>query len=174
MRWENFFGGYESLWDVEEENAEYDERRELIRAERASTTFLQVVVQRSIENDIIAHTTNGGRPMHIDRIGASWVDGRTCGMGARTIVPIASIERIEQASACDCVRQTAQHFAYVPFGAVLRELERASETVVVELMNGGCRGAILAVWKDAIDVGNTRFRVTLSLNRLVRVTVERP
>ena len=174
MRWDRFFDGFESLWDAENDNAELDERRELIRADRATTSFLDVIAQRGSTAPLTLWTVDSPRVVHLRRIGATWIDGDECGNGARIIFPFAVISRIETAPRCTCQTFPVKRFAHVTFGAVLRELERNYSTVTVSIPHGGVRGTIRAVWKDAIEVGSGSSSTLVTLATIDRIIVDRP
>lgn len=173
MQWDKFSESVANLWEAEEENAEWDERRELARADRAATGFAEVLVRRAVgASGVVVGTLHAGY-VHVERIGASWLDGVECTGGSRTIVAFAAIDRIAPTPRCACRFKVARHFPHVSIGAVLRELERTSTPVTAQLTTGGVRGTVRAVWRDAIDVGQGDHVETIPLVTIIRIVVDR-
>lgn len=152
MRWESFVAGYQSLWESESDNAELDERRELVRADRASTPFFAVLCERVTCEQVVALINRLESPVHISQVGASWVQGRVCGTAGDVIIPLEAVRGLITSRQCDCGVATPRIFRHVTFGAKLRAIERAGTRIVVSHSVGGVRGRIVAVWQDAIDV----------------------
>ncbi len=172
MRWDGLISGLQSLWESEADNAELDERRELLRAERAQTPFVRVLAQRASREPIVVTACGTGHTVHVSVVGASWVEGVSCGIGEHTIIPHGSIQWIRPANDCGCRVQSARVFEHATIGAKLREIERRGVIVTAITAHGGVRGRICAVWKDAIDVVAGDVTHTVVLESLVALSVD--
>ena len=174
MRWDNFFSGFQSLWDSEIDNAELDERRELIRAERARIPFIRVLANRGEQSPLDVLVSSTLVPVHIGRVGASWIEGNLCGTATVLIAPFHSVNAIIEHRSCTCSRTLPRIFPHVTMGARLRAIERESQTVTVTLVRGGFRGQLVAVWRDAVDVQINERRVSIPVRSIEFIIVDGP
>lgn len=172
MRWDNLFTGLESLWDAEDDNAESDERRELMRADRATRSFLAVLADRAISAPLCVTTEWSSSPIHVGRVGASWIEGMFCGSNLRVIVPLHAIVLARDAIDCSCRVEVARHYPHVTIGAVMRDCERRARMVRVVCSKSGVNGRIVGVWRDAIDVASAGSVSLLPLSVLDHIVIE--
>lgn len=174
MDWDNLFAGLESLWDSEDDNAANDERRELVRADRATHSFLQVLVQRSITHVVCVFTSWLAEPVHVIRIGASWIDGNQCGSSSRVVVPVGAIVRVDFAPSCQCQLAPVRNYPHVTFGALMRDCERHTRSVRAVLPRSGVNGRVTAVWQDAIDISCGTSVATLPNSAIDHIVIDGP
>ncbi len=174
MRWENFFSGYQSLWDSEIDNAELDERRELIRAERAQIPFIRLLAIRGEQSPLDVLLSSSREPVHVGRVGASWVEGNFCGTSTVVVAPLHSVNAMLDQGSCTCSRTFARSFPHVTIGARLRACERENQSVTVTVVRGGFRGRLVAVWKDAVDVQVNQRPVSIPISSIEFIVLERP
>lgn len=153
MRWERFLEGFDSLWDSEAENAEFDERREIVRAERSRRGFAEVLHSRARTEPLTVNVSKSALEIHATVVGATWVEGIVCGGRGSVIVPFHAVVSVTNPR-CDCAPILARVFEHITIGARLRAVERAGSTIEVTSANRGFRGRVVAVWKDAFDVAS--------------------
>ncbi len=155
------FLGLNSLWDAEVQNAVLDEQREVDRNRRAQFHFRDALLELVHDYPLSVFATSVTQQLHVRRIGMMWVDGVLCGSPDRAIVHFDAIQRATADGMCGCRRFAPQLFEFVPFGAVLRDLERRATNIVVVHDRGGVAGRITGVWRDALSMATHRGRVVL-------------
>lgn len=160
-----------SLWDTEIDNAQWDEKREQNRDRRASLYFRDALLELAATGGISVVSRAGGKPVHVRRIGLMWVDGVMCGTTDRVVVHLTAIHSATDSVTCGCPIETPRLFELVPFGAVLRELERRSAAITVIRDHGGIHGRIGGVWRDAVTLITARGRVALPVSECGVVVV---
>jgi hypothetical protein len=153
-----------SLWDVEIDNAQWDEQREQNRERRASMYFRDALLDLAGTTGVSVSSRLGDRLVHVRRVGLLWVDGILCGTRDRVVVHYTAIHSATDSVTCGCQLEPPRVFELVPFGAVLRELERRATEIMVIRDHGGIRGRIGGVWRDAVTVITTRGRVVLPMS----------
>ncbi|MFM6967830.1 MAG: hypothetical protein ACKOWN_02720 [Microbacteriaceae bacterium] len=173
MRWDDIFDGLDSLWDAEEANAEWDERREIVRAERAQHAFTELLVRHAGTAMCTVGVDGLASPLHIVTLGANWCEGQLCGNTQTAITPTLRIQWISSVNACDCDLATPRVFEHITLTAKLRGFERAGTDITVSIANGGFRGRVSAVWKDAFDLRSQVRTVTLSLGAVHVISIDR-
>lgn len=173
MRWSNFFEGFDSLWDGEDDGAERDERRELVRADRATQTFRDVVIAHGGEHSLTTSVAEIDGFIHVNRLGANWIDGVICLTRDRIIIPLPKLTAVSTGTRCECEPKRLSVFNHVTLGAVLRELERQQATVSLLHAGGGYNGLITAVWKDALSIRSGVVTVTVQMASLICLIVRR-
>lgn len=173
MQWELYFEGLQSLWDAETENAELDERRELIRADRATQPLVAVLCERARRTPLVAGVDGLGNSVHLTRLGSKWLEGVACGTDLAVIAPLSSLQWVGEVDACGCSVSVARLLQHVTFGARLRALERSGAVVSVVLRNGGYNGRIVAVWRDAFDLLWRRQTLTVNAASVLALTLNR-
>lgn len=172
VKWENFFEGFESLWDAEDASSEFDERRELIRADRALKSFSELLLDRSETTSHAIMTDASSQALHPVRLGAGWIDTVGCESGGRVIVPLGAVALAGSFPHCDCATRELHHLAHVTFGAALRDIERRALPVRVVTARGGVNGRVIAVWRDAFDVGTPRTHISILNSRVDHIVVD--
>jgi hypothetical protein len=160
-----------SLWDTEIDNAQLDEKREQDRDRRASLHFRDALLELLATGGISVLSRAGVRPVHVRRVGLMWLDGVMCGTTDRVIVHLTAIHSATDTVACSCPSESPRVFELVPFGAVLRELERRSVAVTAIRDHGGIHGRIGGVWRDAVTLNTARGRVVLPVSEFGVVVV---
>lgn len=155
------FLGLDSLWDAEVQNAVLDEQREVDRNRRAQFHLREALLDLAHDHPLSVVATSVTQPIHVRRIGMMWLDGVLCGAPDRAIVHFEAIQRASTDSLCGCRRSVPQLFEFVPFGAVLRDLERRATNIIVGHDLGGVSGRITGVWRDALSMTTHRGRVVL-------------
>lgn len=145
--------GFDSLWDSEMHNAEVDERREIVRAERSRRGFAEVLHNRARAEPLTVGVTQTVLEVHPTVVGNSWLEGVACGSRRPVIIPFHAIVSVTNPR-CECATILARVFDHVTIGARLRAVERAGSTVEVTATTRGFRGRLVAVWKDAFDVAS--------------------
>ena len=155
------FLGLDSLWDAEVQNAVFDESREVERNRRAQFHLREALLELAHDHSLSVVATSATEQIHVRRIGMMWLDGVLCGSPDRAIVHFDAIQRATADGICGCRRSDPQLFEFVPFGAVLRDLERRATNVVVVHDRGGVAGRITGVWRDALSMATHRGRVVL-------------
>ena len=173
MRWDGLISGLQSLWESEEENAELDERREVLRSDRARLPFIQVLCERARRHSVVATIDGLARSVHISVLGASWCEGAMCGSGEVVVVPIHRVQSVSEAGSCGCPLLMANVIEHATMGSKLRALERSGASVTAVCETGGVRGRVTAVWKDAVDVTAGTATFSLSVAAIVALVVER-
>ena len=173
MRWDGLISGLESLWESEEDNAEVDERREILRAERARTPFVRVLVERSARKPVVANVEGLTLLVHVETVGASWIEGSVCSSGDTIVIPVSGVQCIREVGVCGCPTRAADRFEHVTLGSRLRVLERHGSAVTILIHNGGLRGRVSAVWKDAVDITAGDVTNTVALHSIRAFIVER-
>jgi hypothetical protein len=173
MRWSNFFEGFDSLWDGENDGAEWDERRELVRADRATQTFRSVVASMGRDTPLDTSVAGMGGAIHLRRLGANWVDGVQCVSQNRVVIPLANLATVATGSRCDCSVIPISVLNYVTLAAVFRELERQQMSVSAIHGDGGTNGTLAAVWKDAVTLRTGATTTTIHTNALKALVVQR-
>ena len=168
----DYVDGLESLWDSEVDSADADERRELIRADRAQTPWSRVAHVELTGSSFSVSLNHTARLIHVRRFGATWFDGSECGSTLRSIIPAGAVTAVVTVNRCLCAEPAAASFPHVTIGAVLRELERTRAHVTVVVRDGGFRGVVSEVWKDAIGVRAQNARWMIPLGSLVRITTD--
>lgn len=164
--------GLGSLWDTEIHNAQWDEDRDRNR-ERRGQLFLRDALIELAGSDYLTVTPRFGTvPLHVRRIGMMWVDGQACGSRDRTIVHLSAVRHASETTVCGCALEIPRVYELVPFGAVLRELERKSAKVSIVHESGGRRGRIVGVWRDAVTIMTQRGRFVLPLSECGVIVVE--
>ena len=172
MRWSNFFEDFDSQWEGEDDGAELDERRELLRADRSTQPFRSVIA--SYEGSPIAATVPSvGGAIHLRRLGANWVDGVACATRERVLIPLIRLDAVTTRVGCDCSPLSLTAFNHVTVGAALRELERSQQVVSATHEGGGANGVIAAVWKDALSIRSGSITTTIQLSSLQSLIVHR-
>lgn len=164
--------GLGSLWDTEIHNAEWDEDRDRNRERRGQLYLRDALIELAGSACLSVTTRCGAAPLHVRRIGMMWVDGQACGSPDRSIVHLSAVRHASETVECGCSLETPRVYELVPFGAVLRELERQSATVSIVHERGGHRGRIVGVWRDAVTLMTTRGRIVLPLSECGVVVVE--
>ena len=155
------FLGLDSLWDAEVQNAVFDESREVERNRRAQFHLREALLDVAHDHPLSVVVTSVTQPIHVRRIGMMWLDGVLCGSPDRAIVHFDAIQRATAEGICGCRCSAPQLFEFVPFGAVLRDLERRATNVVVVHDHGGVAGRITGVWRDALSMTTHRGRVVM-------------
>ena len=155
------FLGLDSLWDSEVQNADLDEKREVERNRRAQFHLRDALLDVAHDHPLNVVVANVTQLIHVRRIGMMWLDGVLCGSPDRAIVHFDAIQRATTEGMCGCRCSDPQLFEFVPFGAVLRDLERRATNVVVVHDHGGVAGRITGVWRDALSMTTHRGRVVL-------------
>lgn len=166
--------GLGSLWDSELQNAVFDEKRETERNRRAQFHLREALLDLSADNPLTVVSTVVTSPVHVQRIGLGWLDGVVCGSVDRAIIHFTSIQRAGTTTLCGCRRQVPQLYELVPFGAVLRDLERRATDVLIVGDRGGIGGRISGVWRDAITMTTQRGRVVVPWSACGLVLVTDP
>lgn len=163
--------GLASLWDSEVANAEWDTRREEQRESRGSRYFRDAIVEVSHTTALTITTHAFDDRVHVRRIGLLWVDGFSCGSTERVIVAFSSIEMATAERRCECRCEPPTVYELVPFGAVLRELERQRLIVTVTTGRHGLQGRIDGVWRDSITVSTPRGAVVFPHTSIDRIVI---
>lgn len=153
--------GLGSLWDSELQNAVFDEKREIERNRRAQSYVRDALLELVIDGPLNVVSRGVTSPIHVERIGLGWLDGVVCGSSERAIVRIEAIHTAGTTMTCDCRRISPQLYEFVPYGAVLRDLERRAATILVVGDRGGVGGRVFGVWRDAITLNTDRGRVVV-------------
>jgi hypothetical protein len=148
--------GLGSLWDAEQMNIEWDVARERERNRKSELYFSDAMLALRMHNSVTVQVTSLDRVIHVRRIGMMWIDGVVCGSIERAIVPFGAIRAAYSPSDCACIVSPPEHFGLVPFGAVLRDIERHSSSITIVGERFGVRGRITGVWRDAITVSSLR------------------
>lgn len=155
------FLGLASLWDAEVENAVFDEQRESDRIRRAQHHLRDALLDLAQDHPLSVVAVGVAQPVHVQRIGMMWVDGVLCGSFDRAIVHFTAIQRATTTGICGCQRYAAELFELVPFGAVLRDLERRGARIIVVHERGGVVGRVTGVWRDALSITTAQGRVVV-------------
>jgi hypothetical protein len=155
------FLGLGSLWDSEVQNVALDEKREVERNRRAQTYLRDALLDLAQDHAVSVVAVGRVQSIHVRRIGMMWLDGVLCGSSDRAVVHFNAIERATADGACGCRRSLPHLFELVPFGAVLRDLERRAAEVVVVQNRSGVSGRITGVWRDALSLTTSRGRVVV-------------
>ena len=155
------FLGLGSLWDSEVQNIIFDEKREVERNHRAQSYLRDALLDLAQNCPVSVVAVGLSQRIHVRRIGMMWLDGVLCGSSDRVVVHFTAIHRATAAGACGCRHSPLHLFELVPFGAVLRELERRAAEVVVVHNHGGISGRITGVWRDALSLTTPRGRVVV-------------
>jgi hypothetical protein len=166
--------GLGSLWDSEIQNAVFDEKRESERNHRAQFHLRDALVDLSADGPLTVVSTGVTSLVHVQRIGLGWIDGVVCGSADRAVVHFTAIQRAGTDTSCGCRRQAPQFYELVPFGAVLRDLERRASEVLVVGDRGGIGGRISGVWRDAVTITTTRGRAVVPWSACGLVLVTDP
>lgn len=172
MRYMNPFDGLLSLWESELDNAELDERRELVRAERSSQSFIQVLIAQTSLGPLVAGVIGIRQKIHIRTVGATWCEGFVCETNLQVIVPLDSITFVSTQRECSCTLPTAKVCEHATLGSRLRLIERQGQRVAVTYSNGGMRGNVVAVWRDAIGVSNCDVVSVIPVSGLQFISIE--
>lgn len=151
--------GLGSLWDAEVQNAVFDEKREAERNRRAQSHLHDALLELAHDHPLNVVSVGATKPIHVRRIGMMWLDGVMCGSSDRAVIHFNAIQRVMADERCGCHSGAPQLFELVPFGAVLRDLERRAADVVVVHAIGGVAGKITGVWRDALSMTTQRGRV---------------
>lgn len=173
MRWDDVWGGLDSLWDAEHDNAEWDERREIARAERAQYSFVEVLLSSARGSAISAGLAGVGQAVHLTVVGANWAEGTPCGSHRTIIVPLHSMEWVSTAANCDCTQVIPRVVEHITLTARLRSFERAGSELAVSIATGGFRGRVSAVWRDGFELHTAIHTVSVALNSIHCISVER-
>lgn len=168
------FLGLGSLWDSEVQNAIFDEKRESERNRRAQLHVREALLDLVIDDSLNVVPAGITLVVHVQRIGLGWVDGVVCGSADRAIVHFTAIEQAGTNTTCGCRRHTPELYELVPFGAVLRDLERRATDLLVVGNRGGIAGRISGVWRDAITMVTHRGRVVVPWSACTLVLVTDP
>lgn len=153
-----------SLWDSEIDNAQWDETREQNRDRRGALYFRDALLELAEPGSISVVSKVGLWTVHVRRVGLMWVDGTLCGTPDRVIVHQSAIRSATDLAACGCAVESPRIFEFVPFGAVLRELERRATDITVIHDRGGVHGRISGVWRDAVTLNTARGRVVFPVS----------
>lgn len=155
------FLGLGSLWDAEVQNAVLDEKREADRNRRAQLHLREALLELAHNSSVSVIAAGVTGVIHVYRIGMMWLDGVLCATSDRAVVHFSAIQRATSFRGCGCRALTPQLFELVPFGAVLRDLERRGTEVIVVHEHGGVSGRITGVWRDALSLSTRRERVVV-------------
>lgn len=153
-----------SLWDSEIDNAHWDETREQNRDRRGALYFRDALLELAATGNISVVSKVGLWNVHVRRVGLMWMDGTLCGTLDRVIVHQSAIRSVTDLATCGCQVETPRIFELLPFGAVLRELERRAADVTMMLDRGGVHGRISRVWRDAVTLKTARGRIVLPIS----------
>jgi hypothetical protein len=153
--------GLGSLWDSELQNAVFDEKREIARNRRAQLHVRDALLELVIHGPLTVVSGGVTSPIHVERIGLGWLDGVLCGSSERAIVRFEALYRAGTTTTCGCRRLSPQLYEFVPYGAVLRDLERRAANILVIGDRGGVGGRVSGVWRDAITLTTDRGRVVV-------------
>lgn len=153
--------GLGSLWDTEVLNAIVDAKREVERNRRAQLHLREALLDLAHDRPMSVISARATQSIHVRRIGMMWLDGVLCGSSERAVVHFNAIQRASSSDVCGCRRHNPELFELVPFGAVLRDLERRASDIVVVHEQGGVAGRITGVWRDAISITTLRGRVVV-------------
>lgn len=166
--------GLGSLWDTERLNAKLDAARESERDRKAHLSLGDALVELGRENPLSVWISELTQPLHVRRLGLLWLDGRLCGSADFIAVPFPAIVRASSTVSCACDTEIPNVFELVPFGAVLRDLERRAAAVSVVVPRGGVRGRIAGVWRDALTILTAGGFVVVPHRSILGLVVEEP
>lgn len=174
MRWDSLFSGYQSLWDSELDNEELDERREIVRADRATRPFVVVLCERARGGPLVAGIDGTPGAIHLRRVGSTWIEGIDCETGLTVLAPIHSVQWFGSREACACRHSDCRVVEHVTFGARLRVLERENTPVAVTFRGGGVNGRVIAVWRDACDIRAGSRVISVAVGTMLSIVVDGP
>ena len=172
MRWDEIFSGLDSLWDAEEANAEWDERREIIRAERAQQSFASVLVGHARAGSCVLSVAGLEHPIHVLVVGAGWVEGTVCGTERKILALVGQVVWASRVTICECRPLLPRVFEHLTFTAKLRTLERSGALISATFPAGGFRGRLSAVWKDAFELRTSTRNVSLLISAVNFILID--
>lgn len=174
MGWDDIWRGLDSLWDAEVDNADWDERREITRAERAQQTFIGVLVINAVTQPITVGLVGTLQSLHVSVVGANWLEGIVCGSRHDVLAPLGTVAWATTHKRCECQVAVPRVVEHVTLTARLRNFERSGMTIAVTLPSSGFRGRVTAVLQDGLELHTSVGTLLLPLGSVELITVDGP